>query len=233
MLYRLCDWDSNFFGYVVAEILNEQGLSFEEVRRELSLKQIRLAYWQIPKSDHLALEKAHENASFVGTQVTYERTGHVDHFSNKRVIRYTPSSPTEELNQLAILCGDFSRFKNDRNISNERFEKLYLEWMKKCTEGALADEVLVSNEHGKTTGMVAIRKKEDSSGSIGLIAVSENSRGSGVGSELVYSALRASARQGCEKHNVVTYAENVAACRLFEKCGYSVKSTMCYFHLWL
>jgi len=59
----------------------------------------------------LALEKAHENASFVGTQVPTNERVTLIIFRIKELFDTTPSSPTEELNQLAILCGDFPDLK--------------------------------------------------------------------------------------------------------------------------
>ena len=179
--------------------------------------------------------KAQECGGFLaGCQVTYERphsAGIVKPRENL-IVRYKGPSPNEELNNLAIASGKFSRYRNDPRITNEQFEKLYLTWIQKCADGQLADQVLVSQNGGKIAGMVAIKKK-DHEGSIILISVDEQHRRANIGTDLVAGALAANAELGCSKHSVVTYLENAAACRLFEKSGYEANSKLNFFHFWL
>ena len=70
-------------------------------------------------------------------------------------------------------------------------------------------------------------------GQIGLIAVSEQQRGRGLGRRLVEAADRWMFDHGAKSAHVVTQLQNVAACRLYENAGYKIKTIEYLYHFWL
>jgi dTDP-4-amino-4,6-dideoxy-D-galactose acyltransferase len=73
----------------------------------------------------------------------------------------------------------------------------------------------------------------DGIGTIGLIAVDPEREKRGLGRSLVQAAQSWFAKEGFEQGRVVTQAANAAACRLYEKCGYSLVKTEHFYHFWI
>ena len=138
----------------------------------------------------------------------------------------------DQLAQLAITAGEYSRFRKDTNISDEYFEQLYRLWMARSVDLDLADNVIVTRtESGDISGMVTV-KSTNKTGYIGLIAVSKGYQGQGIGSELLSYALEYFDQQNCGRIRVVTQNENKPACHHYRNFGFKVIKQTSTFHLW-
>jgi dTDP-4-amino-4,6-dideoxy-D-galactose acyltransferase len=89
--------------------------------------------------------------------------------------------------------------------------------------------VLVAERDDKPVGFVSIHLGEETS-SIGLIGVSADHRGRGVGQELVSSAVNWAKAQKRPEITVVTQGRNVAAQRCFQRAGFLTSRTELWFH---
>ncbi len=70
-------------------------------------------------------------------------------------IEIYPQSPAaDELLDLGMVAGNYSRFQTDQNIPRERFESLYRLWMDRSTKRELADIVFIARLEGKIVGVV-------------------------------------------------------------------------------
>lgn len=97
----------------------------------------------------------------------------------------------------------------------------------------MADEVLVAkNKEDKQVGFVTLAVKEGI-GDIGLLAVNENFRGQGIGSILLKYAENYFSKEHARGAKVVTQLDNVPACRLYEKMGYTIIKKESIFHCYL
>ncbi len=134
---------------------------------------------------------------------------------------------TPELIQLSIQSGAYSRFKLDKKLQ-PHFEKLYTEWVDKSIQGSLADLVLVYKTDDKIVGFMTLKKGEDYN-QIGLISVSANYRGKGIGSALLDKI--ADIFPGTETR-VPTQAKNENACKFYVQNGYNIHSTTYIYHIW-
>lgn len=234
--FKNCEWDSEYFGFKVAELAPESinATDLQQTLQELKSSGVKLVYWRVNDDDRessLAAEAC--GGFFAGCQATYEQPNtHTRNGLESKVSKFLSKTPDENLNQLAIQSGLYSRYNNDKKISKQHFEGLYRTWIAKCASGELADAVLVAERDGQMAGMVAVKEK-GTTNSIVLIAVEEKFRGSGVGNDLVSSALSFGSEMSCTSHSVVTYKENAAACGLFEKWGYKTQSLLKFYHFWL
>ena len=70
-------------------------------------------------------------------------------------------------------------------------------------------------------------------GQIGLVGVSAEARGRGVGHALVNHALDWFTRNDVEAVAVVTQGGNVAAQRLYQRCGFLTESVQLWYHKWM
>ena len=96
--------------------------------------------------------------------------------------------PEEDLYQLALQAGEFSRFALDPHFPPGKFQALYTEnGCRKSLNKEIAEEILVIQNEGRIAGMVTLGKK-GSQGNIGLIAVSSAFRGQQFGEILIRAA---------------------------------------------
>jgi dTDP-4-amino-4,6-dideoxy-D-galactose acyltransferase len=153
-------------------------------------------------------------------------------FSNDRVSDYTSSEITEDLEKLAYLSGAYSRFFTDKHFEREDFYRLYKTWIYKSVKKDLADKVFIIRDSETIEGMVTL-KLNNSTGEIGLIAVSEKSQGKGYGFKLIEACKNWMSLNEIFILNVTTQMENWPACVFYEKCGFVVTKTFNVYHFWL
>lgn len=126
--------------------------------------------------------------------------------------------------QSAYTC---DRFHVDRVLAPGVADRLYAAWVRRSCSGEEADAVVVAAKQGRVLSYVACKltgesaaSGEPSAGIIILVATAERARGQGVGSAAVQGALDWFREQGAQTAEVGTQMQNVAACRLYEQCGF-------------
>ena len=235
--YQLLAWDTRFFGVTVAKIL-PLSLKQEEISEilvEMGRNGVKLAYWQTDKK--IADNKAKTiGAQFVNRraifEVDFQSLNPGKFISTDIVERYTLSMSVVELETLAIQSGEYSRFSVDPNVPRDKFEELYRIWMRNSLNKERANEVLVIREGKSIVGMVTLEER-NGKGDIGLIAVDSNCRGRKFGEKLVRAAQDWFIKAGYKSGQVITQIENIPACNLYKKCGYSVAEVAYCYHFWL
>lgn len=237
---QILQWDSDFFGYNVGRILPSR-LTSEELKALLeSLKKenVTLVYWPSDPEDPESQEAARRSGGFLADRkITYvvdleQISRQLAEEQNMTIREYTDIETNDDLEDLAIQSGLYSRYKVDPKIGNALYEKLYKLWIRNSVNRSLAEKVLLSMDEGKIAGMVTVGMK-NGRGEIGLIAVHETMRGKSVGVHLTRAAQKWAIAKGCRYAQVVTQGNNHAACKLYEKCGYRIESTVNYYHFWL
>lgn len=238
-LYQLLDWDSAFFGFKVARILPERlsPSQLAPVIAELRAHNVSLAYWAADPADPASQEAAtacggllaDRKATFIAEVA---QCSPLPVLYDGLIEEYTAQVPDTDLESLAIQAGIYSRFKVDAKIPEDKFLDLYRLWIRNSVNGQIADAVLVARHEGRIAGMVTVGEKNGRS-DIGLIAVDESMRGKNLGIALVGAAKEWARSKGYRFAQVVTQRENLAACRLYEKCGYTIEKIENIYHLWM
>ena len=206
-------WDSNFFGYKVGETT---GIPDVAIAKRDNFKLI-----YIKSHSPLALD------IFCDQKVTFAKDIQNVKFPDN-IKSVMGEELTESLLKLSFLSGIYSRFYLDKNFSNNEFTKLYSEWIKKSLSGILADEVFVCEEMGFVTIKI---KNQDAH--IGLIAVSEEAQGKGVGSSLLKAAENFAYTKGAKTIYVPTQITNLPACKFYQHYGFKEFSKEYTYHLWI
>lgn len=134
----------------------------------------------------------------------------------------------EALVQIARTSHRITRFYADPTLDDERCDDLYEHWIRNSCAG-WADSVIVTRTGGLPAGYITVHVDGDAS-SIGLIAVDLDRRRAGMGFALVQNAVGAAHAAGASRMSVVTQGRNVAAQRLFQKCGFRTTRTDLWFH---
>lgn len=243
-MYRILEWDSEFFGFTVAQIstTSEEANAgqLECVLAELRRNTVRLAYW----STRADVPGGYCAAGLGGRLVDEKTTFLValasvgspiaNALSNDVFVEpYDSSMSKAELRELAIQSGEFSRFAIDPKIPKAKFEEMYAIWIEKSLAKEIADEVLVvRNNDGRVVGMTTLGHKNDR-GDIGLLGVDAKFRGRHFGEMLVRHAQQWFIARGYKYAQVVTQGANAPACRLYAKCGFAVEMIEHFYHFWL
>lgn len=134
-----------------------------------------------------------------------------------------------KLLNLAFESGHKSRYLKDERL-NFRFKDMYQTWIEKSVNGELADIVLASYHDNEIRGFVTI-KKTIRSGIIGLIAVDKNFRGRGIGRGLLMAAEYWCSSVDCDELIVSTQSDNLEACNLYLKTGFTRLKSQYIFHI--
>ena len=236
MDYQILDWDTNYFGFKTAKILPQRlnKAALVKVLKQMRKENIELAYW--PTLEPVDFDTQNLGGRLVDKKVTYiaglksithDRTP----FTN--VVKLLQKDmPEEDLFDLAVQAGQYSRFARDPEFPHEKFIAMYHEWMRKCIQGEMADAILVIPKKNILIGMVTVQNQQGV-GDIGLIAVREAYRGRHYGEMLVQAAQHWFLERNIITGQVVTQRDNRAACALYEKCGYHIKSIDYLYHFWL
>ena len=145
---------------------------------------------------------------------------------------YASSMRIGDLERLAVQTGEYSRFNVDPNFPKEKFIELYKTWIRNSVRKELADEVLTIQQGENIVGMVALGNKNNR-GDIVLMAVDESCRRRGYGETLVKAAQSWFVGNQYKVGQVVTQEDNIPACKLYKKCGYSIEKIEYYYHFWL
>ena len=236
-------WDSEQIGVSAARIdyLVAQGSYDEQQQTKKKLLQHVLAEAQEQGVWHLSvrvdasdLSSLHvlEQAGFITVDsiltfaldlATHRQTEHTQDFK----IRLATAADAEQAAALARTAYVYDRFHSDPFINNERADALHATWLQNSCTGKAADAVVLAGDDTGLLGFVTCALQRDTQarlgrmvGTIVLVASAERARGRGVGLATTMAALEWFRQQGCEIVEVGTQLRNIAASRLYQKCGF-------------
>jgi len=235
--FETLDWDSAFFGFPVARIAREVAAeaALREALQALRARGVRLAYWFCAPDAERAARARALGGTPVGTRAVYRRAlvaADAD-AAAPGVTRYTSSEASDALIALAQQAGRLSRFAVDPAMPSGTVQRLYRVWIERSVRGEIADAVYLARASDGASAGIVSTSRAGARGVIGLVAVDAASRGAGLGNALMAAAHRHFVTGGLQESEVVTQAENDAACRLYTRSGYTLALTETVFHFWL
>jgi dTDP-4-amino-4,6-dideoxy-D-galactose acyltransferase len=146
--------------------------------------------------------------------------------------KYVSPETNQQLLNLSVQCGAFSRFAVDNYIPHSKFEELYQTWLINSINKSMADDILIYKLNESIVGMVTLYSVNDI-GNIGLFGVDENYRKKGIGNALLKAVNNYFFSKGIQRINVVTQGLNMPACEMYKKAGYTITDTCDFYHFWL
>ncbi len=234
----ILEWDTNFFGFRVARVCAdaltlERALQIDAWCRQAG---VRCLYFLSRADDADTARLAQDNDyQLVDIRVTLEHESPVAaREAVNRGVSVRPARPDDAPRLQSIVRDSHrdSRFYFDRNFPRRLGESLYETWIQISCEG-YADVVFVAELDGAAVGYISCHLDgQPRVGRIGLAGVSSQARGQGVGQALVFSALDWFLRQEAQKATVVTQGRNVAAQRLYQRCGFLTQAVQLWYHKW-
>ena len=228
------NWDSQFFGYSVAKIIldNDACNSLDELLSRLKSEKIRLTYFFVPISENRINKLISDKGAILVDQKTtyFKKTEKQEGYLN-HIIEFQGAEINDKLIELGLQAGLFSRFRLDVNFSQKDYERLYIEWLTKSINKELALKTFIALDDSVITGITTLGVKEGVA-EIGLVAVDRNFRGNGIASDLIHMAENDAYLMGFREIKVVTQLQNKIACKLYEKCNFSIESIVNVYHYW-
>lgn len=235
----LLDWDSAFFGRRIARVVGHH-LSPKLIQAILSWCEemhIECLYFLANSDDPQTVQIAAQyDFKLVDIQVTLQnQLTQADLSASKPwggIIR--PASPHDSDSLVGIAANSYtlSRFYYDRCFPLESSQSLYETWIRESCQG-YAQAVLVAEADGDALGYVTCHLSDsENEARIGLLGIDQGIQGKGVGSSLVLSALDWFASNQQDRVNAVTQGRNIAAQRLYQRCGFLTFSVRLWYHKW-
>ncbi|NOU47047.1 MAG: GNAT family N-acetyltransferase [Bacteroidales bacterium] len=219
-------WDSAFFNYPVGKICIDNVNLIEPQQLIDESRSFKLVYVfsQNELPDKFKLKLADQKVVFAKTLTKCSQNATVQKFKSG-------FHSYEELLELALLSGLYSRFRTDQMFKDNEFVRLYKEWIDK----SVSDPdlfVLITTLEQKITGFVTLGLGSRDSARIGLIAVDNSFQGQSIGTILLNASEYLSFEKGIKKIEVATQFSNNKAMQFYTKNNYKIISTTFIYHLW-
>jgi len=239
-LCKYLPWDTDFFGYRIARILpttlsQEQA---EQIDAWCATNEIDCLYF-MAKSNHAETVRNVEAKDYYHVDVRHVYEINLSkpyaeaHISNELTLDKATAEDTDSMLPMIDNAFVHTRFYYDPHFTQEQANHLYQTWLIRSIEEDFANQVLVARKAGIPQGFITCDLNRDSKiGSIGLIGVAEFARGQNLGANLVLSSFAYFAKEGMENIQVVTQGRNIAANRLYQKCGFRTSEVYLWYHKW-
>lgn len=224
MIIRRLEWDSDFFGYETGEIV------FQEKEHLENYNNYKLIY--IKSSQDFEKEINYFKCEFSETKVVFEKE--LEFFPSEKKHIYSNNEIDFDINQLyelAFESGKYSRFKLDEKFTIKKFKELYQKWVDNSISRSFADDVLIYSENNQIMGFVTYKISENF-GTIGLIAVSPNFQGKGIGKKLLTFIENVLFSKGIKTLIIPTQLINETAYNFYKNQNYKIKETSFIKHYW-
>lgn len=236
-LIRHLQWDTDFWALPVANLVDanlhpeNSQFVFDWCRQE----KIRCLYFLANGADSQSLQCAY-NLGFQFVDVRVEMEYDLSNVNQTEVpsLRIKSVSKKRELSIIKLLARKShtdSRFFKDLNFNRTKCEELYEKWIDRdFDKGNILG--FFPDEREIVKGYITLTMQSFDVARIGLIAVENDYRGLGVGSELLMKTISLSKKLKAKKLLVATQATNTSALRLYQKAGFRISDVKIWFHKW-
>ena len=228
------NWDTAFFGYEIGKVsLKGFGVEqYEEFLEKVNKSQMRLIY--VFPLDRQSVDTLLAcKIPLVDTKVTFEKADYISFKSVNNIKSYDSNEKFESIQILALLSGEYSRYRTDKNFINNEFKRLYSEWILRSINKEIASDVIIYKNADLIKGFITYKMINDIKIVIGLIAVDKTEHGQGIGKVLMQSVENIAFQHGIKKILVSTQFKNEQALRFYKSCGYKIIEQQEIFHLWI
>jgi dTDP-4-amino-4,6-dideoxy-D-galactose acyltransferase len=230
-------WDSNFLGFAVGKCTLSSEEDFQKVRELAKSEAFKLVYIfsDATRTDHQSLSPIDTKVVFsksirsqdLDTQIPESQ----DTLESKE---FDPDRHSyDEILNLAISSGAYSRFKTDTNFASGTQERLYKAWIDNSINRTIASNTLVIERKDQIAGLITLTCTPGSTGNIGLLAVHPDFRGQNIGSLLIRDCEFICKKNNAQTLYVSTQKNNLTALKFYEKKGFFVSSETFIYHLWI
>jgi len=233
-------WDSNFFNVKVgkADLSLVRNLNIlNKVIKSISKVDYDLIYifTDIDKMPLIKLENA--AVEFVDTQIYLK----MNIPSEIKLLEYElikegnmpKNVEIYDLYKISDGLASFSRFYNDKNISNEKVVELYRNFINNSLNGSYGEGLILDyNTKGDIIGLLSLDTICDIGKEI-LIGVKGSCRRKGYGEMLFYKSLSYWKDKGVQEVRTTVSARNINSLNFHLKLGFKVHKFSNVYHMWI
>lgn len=152
-------------------------------------------------------------------------------------VRHATDEDNKPVEQIARKAFTHDRFHLDPHIPHRVADEIYAAWAANACRLIAADAVLIATDGERVLGFVTCSIGSGHTGlrvgTIGLVATDAASRGQGVAGALTHAAVQWFRSQQVPVVEVGTQLANIAAARLYERCGFRVAASYLTLRKWL
>jgi dTDP-4-amino-4,6-dideoxy-D-galactose acyltransferase len=245
MNYQYLKWDSDFFNYRVVRIDYDESIlsSSHDIIEGLKKDKIKLAYIavnNIEKQNETYRTIVHDFISnklggiFVDEKITLNKIVHKnnDNSFTNHISEYLGPSDKKNIYELALISGEYSRYRIDNKFCNDEFKRLYYAWVDNAINNVNSEKVFVFREEEIIHGFITL-KLHQLQCIIGLLAVDPEHQGKSIGSTMISYAEKYCLENGCSELRVVTQKANMKALKFYQKHGFLTNNIKLIYHLWI
>lgn len=237
---RRLDWDSDFFGFDIAESVFEQPRP-RDVDAAVEAAREQGAALLVCRMPAGALDPTCLPGVLADTRHIYTMPtdGPVPDWPVDRLPELEPYQArvlTPELTRLAIESGHESRFFRDPDFPRPAAVALYTRWLERIVTRELSDRILVlvaRSSDGRCAAMGATYLSADGRGHPSLMAALPDRATRGFGRAYFRAMMVWFREQGVTGARIRTQARARAACNLYERAGWVLERREDIVHVWL
>lgn len=229
------DWDSDLFGFKIVrlELLETDNYDSVILNNYLANDSTRLVQCCLNISDAKNINLiALDGFEFVDLRVSFAIN--IDKINSKEHdCRKAGKEDIPALKKIAgVVFAKDSRY-NHENIDKKKSKKLYQIWAEKAVLGTFDDYCLIAERNNKIKGFITVKDASKTKVVIGLVGVSEDSHGMGIGSELIKGCLETAWREHYTEIEVSTEGRNIGAQNFYIKNGFKIKEIKVWYYKWI
>ncbi|MGJ8759790.1 MAG: GNAT family N-acetyltransferase [Polaribacter sp.] len=222
MIVEYLEWDSIFFGVDVYRGKCKSAVKANEIQLNKGLTYL------FCEEEVKLLEKYLFDVKVTFTKILTHRRIEVD----SKIISYPLENKiSRELLNLTYQSGQYSRFKIDTKIPNDKFLEFYKLWILNSVNRSFSDEVFTYKIDGIDVGLITLKKDKETC-KIGLLSVDEVQRGKKIGSKLMLAAEKWALDNECKEILVETQEQNKIAVTFYKRMKYNIEQKEYIYHLW-
>lgn len=233
--FQILPRDSDFFQCKVGRISdNKLTLNETTIEEELKLmfdEGVTLAYYYsdtpLPKN----FTSKYYDLRLVDEKITLSKPLNNEAYIHPNITLYQESFPNRDLISLAQLAGKYTRFNLDSNISPEKYNQLFKNWIIESVKGNMASHVLVYKIDTKIVGFATI-KKGTGLPQISLLAVDPEFEGKGISFALLLAVEKILLDEGFKCFSGAAHSKNVKALAVYYRHGPEDQKIEYGYHLW-
>ncbi len=151
-------------------------------------------------------------------------------FPHKTIIRDYTEKDINELMRISKKSFEYDRFHSDPFLDNNLCDKYYEQWIYNSCHG-FADKVIVSEHEGKAVGFTTGKADHNQEyGRLVLSAVSDQYRGLGIYTSMIYEGMKWLQKEGFAGLFVGTQINNIAVQKAWIKLGFTVSTSEYVLH---
>jgi len=230
-------WDSRFWGFPVGRLHSDKLTKevAENAVRWCVDHKVRCLYFAAAGTCGETLKLAADHGfRFVDVRIDMETAPRAapPKAATDFIFREAGAADVAAMESLARSAHEDTRFFKDTSFDVEKAADLYALWIARDFRDHTVFAAVSALQPERVLGYLSASDIDTKTGRIGLVAVSAEVRGRGVGRHLVDYALAWYRSRGLERVRVATQGTNVSALRLYEGCGFKVMDVKLWFHRW-